>query len=242
MTAIFEKLKQAITREQTPFDLLKTGNTMYRNGLYDEALKYYRLALNKNLKNKNRHVVHVRAEYEIRNRICAALYSLRQYDKVINECDILLELLEKEKDKTEYVKNLYGKAFVRKGGAYFFSQSFDKAQECYLNALKNIVDRELQRKTLGYIEFTKQREKQMKAMKKNQNTLLYQIPQKAFFNILKFLDAFSIGALMKVSFRLHEICSSRLLWKYLCDRDFPSHALSCKDWTQLYLEMWSDKC
>lgn len=239
MTDIISDLKSIFYREPTAFDILQFGNQRYRQGRYEIALHAYRIALEHTRKIKDQHV-RKRASYEIRNRIIAALFSLRDYEKAIQESDALINDLKNDKEESDVQRNLLGKIFVRKGGCHYFLQQYHTAFQNYEEALKYITNKTLIAKTKRFLELAKPHEERMKIYHRNAKKPIYKIPTRGLLTIAQFLDIKSICALNRVSFIFHELANSRLLWKSLCDRDFPSSELSMvKDWKTQYLDMLS---
>src|SRR5690606_10340425 len=175
----------------------------------------------------------------ILNRIIAALYSLRQYEKAMNECSELINFMLQNKEYSDSWKNLLGKIYIRAGGCHYWLGNYDKAQGCYNEALLWVTQQPLKLKAQQFLKLAKQSEETKAKSAANKKKI--KIPPHILFNIAEYLDVKQIAILNRVSKAFHELAESRLLWKQLCDRDFPNVVRETKDWKSLYLDLLSGK-
>ncbi len=129
--------------DESTFELLDKGNELFGEKRYDEALMAFEQFLEKNPN-----------AYQVRLNIADCYREKGDYEKVIEECNLILEKISKDDPMG---KEIAAKAQASIGECYLLKEDFENAQSYFKLSIETYPENELIAYNIGEIYFSNQK-------------------------------------------------------------------------------------
>lgn len=135
--------KEKMMKEALGLELFEKGNQLFEQEEYDKALEQYQAFLGKNPK-----------LFQVHLSIGNCYREMRNFEKAMNEYQIVIEKANEEKEKEREVK---AKAIAGIGECYLMQDQLDKAQQYFQKSLELNPKDEILAYNVGEIYFSHQK-------------------------------------------------------------------------------------